>query len=68
MGLGPIAYAVSATQLAGWRADWGLAAGPVTVLSIGDVVPGLTTRGPFAELEDELRDLHHRQALRTLGR
>ena len=40
MGLGPIAYAVSATQLAGWRADWGLAAGPVTVLSIGDVVRG----------------------------
>jgi tRNA(Arg) A34 adenosine deaminase TadA len=62
MGLGRLVYAVSATQLARWRADWGLAAGPVRVLSVGEVAPGVSVDGPAPELEAELRELHRRAA------
>jgi tRNA(Arg) A34 adenosine deaminase TadA len=62
MGLGPIVYAGSAAQLAAWRADWGLAPSPVRPLAVHEVAPGVEVRGPFAELEDELRELHRRHA------
>jgi tRNA(Arg) A34 adenosine deaminase TadA len=62
MGLGPIVYAVSSAQLSRWRADWGLAAGPVATLPIGGVAPGVPTRGPFDELTDDMRELHRRKA------
>ena len=65
MALGPIVYAVSSTQLVGWRASWGLPSSPVLPLSVQEVAPGIEVRGPFAELEDELRELHQRQAERT---
>ena len=64
MGLGRLVYAGSAAQLAQWRADWGLPAGPVSVLSVSEVAPGIRVDGPAPELEDELRELHHRAALR----
>ena len=64
MGLGPIVYAGSTEQLTGWRAAWGLAPSPVLPLPVQEVAPGIEVRGPFAELEDELRELHRRQAER----
>jgi len=65
MGLGRLVYAGSATQLATWRAEWGLPDGAVRVLSVHDVAPGVRVDGPAPELADELRELHHRAALRA---
>ena len=65
MGLGPIVYAASSAQLVAWRRSWGLAASPVLPLAINEVAPGVEVRGPFVELEDELVELHHRQAERS---
>ncbi|WP_374458142.1 nucleoside deaminase [Nocardioides sp.] len=64
VGLGRIVYAASTEQLTAWRADWGLAPGPVAPLPITAIAPGLPVAGPAAELTDELRELHHRQATR----
>jgi tRNA(Arg) A34 adenosine deaminase TadA len=64
MGLGRLVYAGSAVQLAQWRAEWGLPAGPVRVLPVTEVAPGVRVDGPAPELESELRDLHHRAAVR----
>ena len=58
MGLGAIVYAASTAQLVVWRAAWGLPPSPVVPLSVQEVAPGIEVRGPFAELEDELRELH----------
>ena len=41
-----------------WRASWGLPPGPVAVLPINVVAPGLPTDGPAPELEEELKALH----------
>jgi tRNA(Arg) A34 adenosine deaminase TadA len=68
MGLGRLVYAGSAAQLAQWRAGWGLPTGPVRVLAVNEVAPGLSVDGPAPELEGELRELHHRAARRTTGR
>ena len=65
MGLGPIVYAGSTAQLVVWRAAWGLPPSPVVPLAVQEVAPGIEVRGPFLELEDELRDLHGRQAERS---
>jgi tRNA(Arg) A34 adenosine deaminase TadA len=65
MGLGRLVYAASAADLAAWRAGWGLPAGPVRVLSVAEVAPGVLVDGPAPELESGLRDLHHRAASRT---
>lgn len=65
VGLGRIVYAVSSVQLGQWRAEWGLPVGPVAPLSVTDLVPGLPVAGPAAELEDEMRELHRRQAERS---
>jgi tRNA(Arg) A34 adenosine deaminase TadA len=64
MGLGRLVYAVSAAQLAQWRAEWGLAAGPVRVLAVQDVAPGVTVDGPAPALEAALQELHQRAARR----
>jgi tRNA(Arg) A34 adenosine deaminase TadA len=63
-GLGPIVYAVSATQLAAWRAGWGLAPSPVAVLPVPRVVPGLRVTGPVAPFDEQMRALHERAAKR----
>ena len=60
VGLGPIVYASSTTQLVGWLEEWGVAPGPVRPLAIGDVAPGVAVRGPAYELGPEIRDLHAR--------
>ena len=65
MGLGRLVYAGSAAQLARWRSEWGLADGPVRVLSVNEVAPGLRVDGPAPELEEELRELHRRAATRA---
>ena len=62
MGLGRLVYAVSAAQLAGWRAEWGLPDGAVRVLAVTEVAPGVVVDGPSPELEDEMRELHRRAA------
>jgi tRNA(Arg) A34 adenosine deaminase TadA len=67
MGLGRLVYAGSASQLAAWRAEWGLPEGAVRVLSVNDVAPGVRVDGPASELEDEVRALHHQAALRASG-
>ena len=67
VGLGRIVYAVSTAQLAEWRHDWGLAAGPVLPLPIGAVAPGLPVTGPALELAEELRELHKRGAERAVA-
>jgi tRNA(Arg) A34 adenosine deaminase TadA len=64
MGLGRLVYAVSSSQLAQWRTGWGLPAGPVLVLSVTEVAPGVTVDGPAPELEGVMRDLHQRAAAR----
>jgi tRNA(Arg) A34 adenosine deaminase TadA len=65
MGLGRLVYAGSAAQLARWREEWGLPPGPVRVLAVTDVAPGIRADGPAPDLEKDLRDLHHRAALRS---
>ena len=64
-GLGRIVYAVSTEQLGGWRAEWGLAPGPVVPLPINALVPGVPVSGPAAELAEEMRELHRSQAERS---
>ena len=46
---------------------WGLPASPVLPLAINEIAPGVEVRGPFAELEDELLELHRHQAERYSG-
>ncbi|MCF6377476.1 nucleoside deaminase [Nocardioides KLBMP 9356] len=60
VGLGRIVYAGSTAQLLEWRSSWGLAAGPVTPLTINAVAPGIPVSGPAPELAEELRELHRR--------
>jgi tRNA(Arg) A34 adenosine deaminase TadA len=61
VGLGPIVYAASSTQLAGWRDGWGLPGSPVAVLPIGAVAPGVATTGPVPPFDEEVRRLHERR-------
>lgn len=58
VGLGRIVYAVSAAQLGGWLAEWGIAPGPVAALPIHTIAPGLVVDGPAGELADEVKALH----------
>ena len=67
MGLGPVVYAASSAQLVAWREGWGLPASPVLSLAINEIAPGVEVRGPFADLEDELFELHRHQAERYSG-
>jgi len=60
VGLGPIVYAVSSSRLDAWRREWGADASPVVTLGVNDVAPGLPVLGPDPELEEEMRELHHR--------
>ena len=60
VGLGRIVIAASSAQLATWLDELGVAAPPVRMLPIGNIVPSLTVEGPAEELADELRSLHRR--------
>jgi tRNA(Arg) A34 adenosine deaminase TadA len=61
VGLGRIVYAVSSEQLAGWLAEWDVAAAPVAALPINQVAPGVPTTGPVPELAEEMKALHRRR-------
>ena len=60
VGLGRIVYATSSAQISGWRAGWGLPAGPVAVLPITVVAPGIPVEGPVDSLAAEVKDLIRR--------
>ena len=60
VGLGRIVYVSSSIQLTQWRAELGLAPGPVRALPIQEVVPGAVVEGPIADLAEQVRDLHRR--------
>ncbi len=62
VGLGRVVFAASSAQLAGWRAEWGLPAAPVSALPITDVVPGLEVVGPVAPFDQRMRAIHERAA------
>ena len=64
VGLGRIVFAASSTQLAAWRAGWGLPDGPVAVLPITAVAPGVAVTGPVPPLDEEMRLVHERAAQR----
>lgn len=60
VGLGRIVYAASSAQLAEWLSAWGVPAGPVATLPVSVVAPDVAVAGPASELEDEIKELHHR--------
>lgn len=62
VGLGRIVYIHSSEQLAAWREEWGVPAGPVRSIPIEEVVPGIDAHGPVPELVDQMRELHRRHA------
>ncbi|MEZ0579348.1 nucleoside deaminase [Nocardioides sp. MH1] len=64
VGLGRIVYAASSTQLASWRAGWGLPESPVAVLPIQAVAPGIEVVGPVPPLDETMRALHERASAR----
>jgi tRNA(Arg) A34 adenosine deaminase TadA len=66
-GLGRIVAAVSSEQLVGWRASWGLPAGPVRALSAAFVAPGVDVTTPVPAFERQVYALHERAARRRQG-
>ena len=64
-GLGRVFAAVSASQLAEWRASWGLPAGPVAVIPLAEVAPGVTVVSGVPEFEAPMRELHDRARRRS---
>jgi tRNA(Arg) A34 adenosine deaminase TadA len=64
VGLGRVVFAASSTQLADWRAGWGLSPAPVAVLPITVVAPGVPVTGPVPPVDEEMRLLHERSASR----
>lgn len=60
VGLGPIVYASSSAQLAGWRSALDVPASPVRPLPIREVAPGVDVRGPAPDLAGRVHELHRR--------
>lgn len=58
VGLGRIVYASSTAQLGQWQMDLGIEPGPLALLPINQVAPGITVEGPAPGLDEEVRDLH----------
>lgn len=61
VGLGRIVYASSSRQLSRWLNEMGVAAPPVSTLSIREVAPGIPVEGPVPELVDRVHELHRRK-------
>jgi tRNA(Arg) A34 adenosine deaminase TadA len=59
-GLGRVVAAASSAQLAGWRAEWGLPAGPVAALPLSAVTPGVSVTAPVAPFDAWMREVHLR--------
>ena len=66
-GLGRVVAAASAVQLAGWRASWGLPAGPVTAMPVTDVAPDVVVITPVAPFDAQMREVHWRALARAEG-
>ncbi|MGY4644198.1 nucleoside deaminase [Cellulomonas sp. URHB0016] len=64
VGLGRIVYAASSAQISSWYDGWGVPAGPVAVLPVTVVAPGVPVDGPAPTLESEVRALLRQHALR----
>ena len=64
VGLGPIVFAVSASQLSQWRAAWGLPTSPVAPLPLAKVLPGTDVTGPVSPYDDLMFTLHEQAAAR----
>lgn len=58
-GLGRIVYASSSQQLTAWLASLGISESPVITLPINAISPDTPVAGPVAELEDQVKQLHH---------
>jgi tRNA(Arg) A34 adenosine deaminase TadA len=67
VGLGRIVYATSTAQLTAWLGEWGVPAGPVAPLPIGQVAPGVPVEGPSVELEVQVKQLYRRAFGRAPG-
>lgn len=65
VGLGAVVFAASSAQLAGWRASWGLPAGPVAPLPITTVLPGTPVVGPVSPYDERMIPLHREAADRS---
>lgn len=63
-GLGRVVAAASAAQLAEWRASWGLPAGPVAVIPLAQIAPGVDVTAPVAPFDAQMREVHERAARR----
>ena len=59
-GLGRVVAAASSAQLAGWRAEWGLPAGPVAPLPLATVAPEVGVTTPVAPFDAWMREVHLR--------
>jgi len=59
-GLGRVVAAASSAQLAGWRAEWGLPAGPVAPLPLATVAPEVEVITPVAPFDAWMREVHLR--------
>ena len=64
-GLGRVVAAASAAQLAGWRASWGLPAGPVAVIPLAQIAPGVIVTTPVAPFDARMREVHDRARRRV---
>jgi tRNA(Arg) A34 adenosine deaminase TadA len=64
-GLGRVVAAVSAPQLAEWRASWGLSAGPVTTIPMRDIAPDVGVITPVAPFDAQMREVHRRARARA---
>ena len=59
-GLGRVVAAASSAQLAQWRTEWGLPAGPVTPLPLTEVAPDVVVITPVAPFDAQMREVHRR--------
>ena len=57
-GLGRIVFAIASEQLTEWRAGWGSAASPVTLLPVSALVPDLQIDGPAPQFVDAMKPLY----------
>ncbi|MGJ9421427.1 nucleoside deaminase [Aeromicrobium sp. CF3.5] len=56
-GLGPIVFAASTEQLGAWWAELGAERGSLAPLTIAEVAPHLSVRGPFPEYAELVHQL-----------
>jgi tRNA(Arg) A34 adenosine deaminase TadA len=60
VGLGPIVYASSSEQLAGWLSELGVPPSPVRALPVRQIARAVEVRGPVPELAERVHELHRR--------